>query len=138
MEKQFCNLCGGEVKNGVCSRCGNIVSVVKEDEPRVKPKTKIRPEVTQKVRETNIEQTREKPRLEKVDEEKVEEEERSVSMLTWLGRLMLLSIPAFNIVYAIRTLATSEDRTFKNYVKASIIMTVLTYAITFGVKMITG
>lgn len=135
MEKQFCNLCGGEVKNGVCSRCGNIVSVDKENEPKVKPKTKTRPEVKQK---TSIEKDREKPGLGEVDEEQAGEKERSVSMLTWLGRLMLLSIPAFNIIYAIRTLAISEDETFKNYVKASMVMTVLTYAITFGVKMITG
>ena len=138
MEKQFCNLCGGEVKNGVCSRCGNIVSVDKGNEPKVKPKTKTRPEVAQKTRETSIEQNREKPGLGEVDEEQTGEKERSVSMLTWLGRLMLLSIPAFNMVYAIRTLAISEDETFKNYVKASMVMTVLTYAITFGVKMITG
>lgn len=118
---KFCSMCGERVINGICPKCGNIeadeeeIKAVKKEEPKQK-----KPE--------RHEKTPVRAEEDALDIDMDEASEKEISFGYWFVNMLLLSIPLLNIGWVIKLLVSGKTSgTVKNYVKASIVIAIITY-----------
>lgn len=112
--ENFCNLCGGKVVKGVCSRCGNICDIEAKSEDTAKS-VEIQTEDTKEVSKENS------------------YTDDTITVGKWLFNMLLLSIPLVNIAWVIKIITGGSNRTLKNYAIASIVVAIITNLITVTV-----
>lgn len=108
-----CEKCGMENADGVkfCGKCGNLLeqveAVTTNPAPQPQPEVQIIPPTPPM---GNYYQT---------------ETKKPISIIGWMGYLLVFCIPIVNIIVMIVKLFTSKNKTFKNYVWATLIWTVI-------------
>lgn len=102
----ICNNCGASNPDGTqfCSQCGNTITSAAPQSQTAPPVNNPYP-----VQQTNVYQ----------------QVQSDVSVLGWIGYLILFAIPVVNIIAIIAILCSSQNKTLKHFVIAEIILAVI-------------
>ncbi len=102
----ICNNCGASNPDGTqfCSQCGSTIASAAPQPQAAPPVSNPYP-----VQQTNIYQ----------------QAAPDVSVLGWIGYLILFAIPVVNIIAMIVVLCSSQNKTLKHFVVAEIVLVVI-------------